>query len=90
VRSRIVFWAFSGFSQSCGSSANAFSSSSRRSALSQSKMPPQQGQGRADLPRQSFNLGTHDLASQVGALEIGREHGQSARAGQAARTGWTQ
>src|SRR5688572_14861958 len=71
VRSRIVFWAFSGISQSCGSSASAFSSSRRRSALSQSKMPPQQGQGRSDLPRQSFNLGTHGLASSVGALVNG-------------------
>src|SRR5215470_15860759 len=82
VRSRITFWAFSGLSQSCGSSADAFSSSRRRSALSQSKMPPQQGQGRADLPRQSFDLGTHDLAFQVGALRMAREHGQSMQSGQ--------
>jgi hypothetical protein len=41
------------------SSARAFSSSRRRKALSQSKMPPQQVDGLLDLVGGALNLGTH-------------------------------
>src|SRR5882757_7027986 len=55
----MIFWAFSGFSQRAGSSASAFSSSRRRRALSQSKMPPQQGERGADLARLLLDLSAH-------------------------------
>ena len=48
-RSRISFCAAAGSFQRAGSSARAFSSSRRRSDLSQSKMPPQQGDGLLDV-----------------------------------------
>jgi len=41
------------------SSARAFSSSRRRTDLSQSKMPPQQGDGLLDLFDGAFCLGAH-------------------------------
>jgi len=48
VRSRNTICARSWFSQSLGSSASAFSSSSRFSAFGQSKMPPHQRKRRLD------------------------------------------
>jgi len=59
VRSRITCWARAPSFQRSGLSAAAFSSSSRRSALSQSKMPPQQGQRLLDLLSQMSDLGAH-------------------------------
>jgi hypothetical protein len=53
------------FCAACGSfqieesSARAFSSSRRRRALSQSKMPPQQVGGLLDLVGGALNFGTH-------------------------------
>src|SRR5271170_3321163 len=44
-----------------GSSALAFSSSRRRRDLSQSKMPPQQGNGLLDIVDRAFGLGAHVL-----------------------------
>jgi hypothetical protein len=49
VRSRINACARAESSHSFGSSMAAFSSARRRVALSQSKMPPQQGQRGPDL-----------------------------------------
>jgi hypothetical protein len=49
LRSRITSWAAAASFHRFGSSALAFSSSKRRRDFSQSKMPPQQGQRRADL-----------------------------------------
>jgi hypothetical protein len=42
-----------------GSSARAFSSSRRRLAISQSKMPPQQADGLLDFVDGADDLGTH-------------------------------
>ena len=58
-RSRISFWAAAGSFQSAGSSALAFSSSRRRQAVSQSKMPPQQGEGLLDVVDGAFGFGAH-------------------------------
>jgi len=58
-RSRISFCACAGSFQIAGSSALAFSSSRRRLALSQSKMPPQQGYGLLDLIGGAGNFWTH-------------------------------
>jgi hypothetical protein len=49
LRSRISFCAFSGEFQKSARSLSALSSSRRWIAVSQSKTPPQQGDGRADL-----------------------------------------
>jgi hypothetical protein len=49
-----------------GSSARAFNSASRFSALSQSKMPPQQGQRSSDLRHHRFGFATHDLIPSFG------------------------
>jgi len=43
------------------SSARAFSSSRRRTDLSQSKMPPQQGDSLLDLFDGAFGLGAHGI-----------------------------
>jgi len=59
VRSRISAWARAASFQSSGFSASAFSSARRFCALSQSKMPPQQGQALLDLLGQMSDLGTH-------------------------------
>ena len=59
-RSRIIFCAATGSFQMAGSSALAFSSSRRRSDLSQSKMPPQQSDGLLNLGNGTFGLGAHD------------------------------
>src|SRR5689334_3645125 len=59
-RSRISFCASCGLFQMAGSSDLAFSSSSRRVALSQSKMPPQQGDGLLDLFDGALHFGAHD------------------------------
>src|ERR1700687_2835973 len=59
-RSRIRFCAFCGLFQMEGSSDLAFSSSSRRVALSQSKMPPQQGDRLLDLFDVALHFGAHD------------------------------
>jgi hypothetical protein len=45
------------------SSALAFSSSRRRSARSQSKMPPQQGNGLLNVFDGAFDFGAHDSTS---------------------------
>ena len=45
------------------SSVRAVSSSRRRSATSQSKMPPQQVERIPDLARHAFDLSTHDIKS---------------------------
>src|SRR5690606_7176416 len=68
----------SGLSQRVGFSASAFSSSSRRSALSQSKMPPQQRQRRSNLADGRFVLCAHGtLSVRLGSL--GRVIGETAR-----------
>src|SRR3974377_1276532 len=54
-------WASCGLFQIVGSSALAFSSSSRRSALSQSKMPPQQVDRLLDFADRAFGLWAHEL-----------------------------
>ena len=59
VRSRINACAFSGSSQSVGSSASPFSSSRRLFAASQSKTPPQQGQRLPHLLGFVVDLGAH-------------------------------
>jgi hypothetical protein len=48
--------------QMAGSSDLAFSSSSRRSALSQSKMPPQQGDGLLDVFDGAGDFGAHKVS----------------------------
>src|SRR6185295_19163955 len=58
-RSRIIFWASWGTFQMAGSSALAFSSARRRVDLSQSKMPPQQGERLLDLFDGALDFGTH-------------------------------
>jgi len=58
-RSRISFCAAAGSFQIAGSSARAFSSSRRRRATSQSKMPPQQGDGLLDIVYGAGDFGTH-------------------------------
>jgi len=59
ARSRCSPCAFCGSLQKLGSLASAFSSSRRRTALSQSKMPPQQLQGLLDLGRYGFDFVAH-------------------------------
>jgi hypothetical protein len=58
-RSRISFCAAAGSFQMAESSALAFSSSRRRLAASQSKMPPQQGDGLLDVVGGAADFGTH-------------------------------
>ena len=58
-RSRISFCAAVGSFQMAGSSALAFSSSRRRSDLSQSKMPPQQGDGLLDVVDAALGFRAH-------------------------------
>jgi hypothetical protein len=70
VRSRISFWARSASFHSSGDSASAFSSSRRRTALSQSKMPPQQGQTLLDLAGQMADLGAHAASTNVGRGDL--------------------
>ena len=88
VRSRITFWARSESFQSSGFSASAFSSSSRRTASSQSKMPPQQGQRLLDLLGHVGDLGAHqDLRQPIcgSAGGAGRRLARLPAAGKAAR-----
>ena len=59
LRSRISVCARCGSFQKSGASALAFSSSRRRTALSQSKMPPQQGERLLDLVDGSFGFCAH-------------------------------
>jgi hypothetical protein len=59
-RSRISFCAACGLFQIAASSARAFSSSRRRSALSQSKMPPQQVEGLLDFFDGALDFGAHE------------------------------
>jgi hypothetical protein len=54
------FWAFSGSFQKSGRSESAFSSSRRTWARSQSKTPPQQGDGGFDLFGEGGDVGAHD------------------------------
>src|SRR5690625_3545591 len=61
-RSRISFCAASASFQRLGSSERAFSSSSRLTALSQSKMPPQQGQRLPNVVHRRLDLCTHRKA----------------------------
>jgi hypothetical protein len=53
------FWAFSGSFQKFGRSESAVSSSNRVWARSQSKTPPQQGDGGFDLFGQGGDFGAH-------------------------------
>jgi hypothetical protein len=55
----MVTRAFSGLFQNSGDSVCAVSASSRSSAVSQSKMPPQQGQNLLDVGDGGFNFRTH-------------------------------
>jgi len=57
------FCASCGLFQIAGSSALAFSSSRRRVDLSQSKMPPQQGDGLLDVVDGALDFGAHDRIS---------------------------
>src|SRR5258706_5773069 len=59
LRSRMRFCAVCASFQNCGDSDLTFSSSSRRTDLSQSKMPPQQGERLLDLFDGPFGLGAH-------------------------------
>jgi hypothetical protein len=52
------------------SSALAFSSSRRRLAASQSKMPPQQGDGLLDVIDGAGDFGTHGGCLIQGALKV--------------------
>jgi hypothetical protein len=61
-RSRITFWARSGELHRSGSSEAAFSSSRRRLAVSQSKMPPQQGDRLLDFIDDGLDLGAHSFS----------------------------
>jgi len=58
-RSRISFCAACASFQMAGSSALAFSSSRRRLAASQSKMPPQQGDGLLDFVNGAGDFRSH-------------------------------
>jgi hypothetical protein len=60
--------ASAGLFQRLGSSALAFSSARRRWALSQSKMPPQQGKRLLDLADGSFDFRAHILVQADHAL----------------------
>jgi hypothetical protein len=53
------FWAFSGSFQKSGRSESALSSSKRTWARSQSKTPPQKGDGGLDLLGESEDVGAH-------------------------------
>jgi hypothetical protein len=55
------FWAFSGSFQKSGRSESAFSSSSLTWARSQSKTPPQQGDGGFYLFGQGGDVGAHEF-----------------------------
>jgi len=70
-RSRIIFCAAAGSFQIEESSALAFSSSRRRTDLSQSKMPPQQADRLLDFADGAFDFGSHRVPNQgVGVLDI--------------------
>src|SRR5262245_56770932 len=55
----MTFWAACGLLQKLGSSARLFSSAKRVAALSQSKMPPQQGKRLADGLGELLGFGAH-------------------------------
>jgi len=57
----MTFWAFLGSFQRFGSSVLAFSSASLMGALSQSKMPPQEGQRFVDVIDQFLRFGAHGV-----------------------------
>jgi hypothetical protein len=59
----MTFWAFLGSFQRLGSSVLAFSSASLMGALSQSKMPPQQGEGFVDAVDQFLRFSAHGSGS---------------------------
>src|SRR5437868_6228547 len=59
VRSRITAWASDARSQSVGSSTRAFSSSSLRSAGSQSKTPPEQFDRLLDVGLGGLDIQSH-------------------------------
>src|ERR1700733_586707 len=59
VRSRIRAWAAAALSQSVGSSTRAFSSSSLRSAGSQSKTPPEQFDRLLDVGLGGLDIQSH-------------------------------
>src|SRR5215212_6568668 len=61
VRSRISAWASSGLSQRVGSSTRAFSSSSLRSAGSQSKTPPEQLDRLLDVGLGGLDIQSHGI-----------------------------
>ncbi len=72
VRSRMTFCAASGSFQRSGFSASAFSSSRRRRALSQSKMPPEQGGRFVDLVNQGLGFGAHGRTPGGSSCRCGR------------------
>src|SRR5690348_4468452 len=79
VRSCITRWARLVSFQRFGSSAWAFSSSSRLRALSTSKMPPQQPDGLLDIIDDGLDFGAHD-GTRIGIegepnVRSGREQG---------------
>jgi hypothetical protein len=59
-------WALDGFCQRLGSSASAFSSDRRVSAISTSKMPPQQLQGLLDFGKEGLNFSAHGKSGSDG------------------------
>jgi hypothetical protein len=62
VRSRIIACAADASDQKSAASDLAFSSSRRRSAASQSKMPPQQCERLLDIVDGPFGFGAHESA----------------------------
>src|SRR5690554_3238906 len=69
-RSRMVVRAFSGSFQNSRDSVCAVSASRRSSAVSQSKMPPQQGQNLLDFGDGLFNFRTHGAIPLFAALRL--------------------
>ena len=77
VRSRITDWARPGSFQSSGSSASEFSSASRADDVSQSKMPPDQGEAVPDGIDEAVRFSAHDCGSRFRcAISRGPEPGQ--------------
>jgi hypothetical protein len=66
-------WAFSGSFQKSGRSESAFSSSRRTWARSQSKTPPQQGDGGFDLFGEGGDVGAHVRDEGLGMRDEGSQ-----------------
>jgi hypothetical protein len=71
LRSRISFWAAAASFHSAGSSARLFSSARRASAASQSKMPPQQGNGLLDVVNGARDFRAHggDIRTRIAKVK---------------------